>query len=286
MYKGLDLSTSSLQPSLFHLLSPTYLIPIYAMPLQSLNWIHNQFISLGGMILHYNVGHCDLQPFFWWIAPSLQMYLTHGLLKRLHSRPVNWEGQRIPPDELSVHKGTHFFQLPGCLCSRQIHRHRESECVINGIFCQIIWVNGCFGARGMPVPTSASLFFFCHWLYSPDPLQYPLNSFGITQVLWPDITLYSISGSNTFVWTCTHSISVPCTTHVSTEAASVMELLLQVDHWENPGITAKQFTCLFTQCRCGLITTRWAFRFHTCLLVQVINLTQDDNTVIDLTSDD
>lgn len=159
MYKGLDLSTSSLQPSLFHLLSPTYLIPIYAMPLQSLNWIHNQFISLGGMILHYNVGHCDLQPFFWWIAPSLQMYLTHGLLKRLHSRPVNWEGQRIPPDELSVHKGTHFFQLPGCLCSRQIHRHRESECVINGIFCQIIWVNGCFGARGMPVPTSASLFF-------------------------------------------------------------------------------------------------------------------------------
>ena len=68
-----------------------------------------------------------------------------------------------------------------------------------------------------------------------------------------------------------------------------MESLLQLDNLGDPGMTAEKFSSLFVQCICGMVTTRRAFIFHTCLPPQIIDLTlesEGDNLVIDLTQDD
>lgn len=53
-----------------------------------------------------------------------------------------------------------------------------------------------------------------------------------------------------------------------------------------PGLTAKEFFALFTQCRCGMIMTRTGLARHYCKFT-VIDLTKDDEdedlTVVDLT---
>jgi hypothetical protein len=68
-----------------------------------------------------------------------------------------------------------------------------------------------------------------------------------------------------------------------------MESLLRLDNLGDPGITTEQFGSLFDQCVCGMVTTKRAFVFHTCLPSPIIDLTlesQGDDLVIDLTQDD
>ena len=73
-----------------------------------------------------------------------------------------------------------------------------------------------------------------------------------------------------------------------TKATQIVESLLQLDNLGNPDITLEQFTSLFVQCICGMVTTKYAFVFHTCLSSQIIDLTlesEGDGMVIDLTQD-
>lgn len=53
-----------------------------------------------------------------------------------------------------------------------------------------------------------------------------------------------------------------------------------------PGLTAKEFFDLFTQCRCGLIMTRAGFSRHHCkfTVIDLTNETEDEEaTMVDLT---
>ncbi len=53
---------------------------------------------------------------------------------------------------------------------------------------------------------------------------------------------------------------------------TVVELLAQLDARVQPGITATEFSALFHQCKCGLVTTRRVFGDHKC----IIDLSGDD----------
>ena len=44
------------------------------------------------------------------------------------------------------------------------------------------------------------------------------------------------------------------------------ELFELLDARVKPGITAAQFKALFTECECGMVTTRRAFAMHECIL--------------------
>lgn len=62
--------------------------------------------------------------------------------------------------------------------------------------------------------------------------------------------------------------------------------LWKLDRQSRPGLTAPEFYKLFTECRCGMIMTRRAFRSHHCRF-KVVDLTNDsDCEIIDLTLTD
>src|SRR5882762_10415961 len=66
--------------------------------------------------------------------------------------------------------------------------------------------------------------------------------------------------------------------------------LVRLDAMVKPGLTETEFRKLFAKCRCGKVTTHWAFKQHISLIVPVapvvIDLTHsDDNSVTDLTTD-
>jgi hypothetical protein len=60
----------------------------------------------------------------------------------------------------------------------------------------------------------------------------------------------------------------PAPTHKKT----VVELLAQLDARVQPGITDTEFSALFRQCECGMVTTRRAFSDHRC----IVDLSGDD----------
>lgn len=64
---------------------------------------------------------------------------------------------------------------------------------------------------------------------------------------------------------------------------TVLDRLLRLDSWAQPGLSEPEFNRLFAKCNCGLVMTRRVFREHTCVLVARV---QNPPVVIDLTSDD
>jgi hypothetical protein len=57
-----------------------------------------------------------------------------------------------------------------------------------------------------------------------------------------------------------------------TRQKTVVKLLAQLDARVQPGITDTEFSALFRQCECGMVTTRGAFSDHKC----IIDLSGDD----------
>lgn len=50
-----------------------------------------------------------------------------------------------------------------------------------------------------------------------------------------------------------------------------------------PGLTAREFFDLFTQCRCGLIMTRTAFTRHYCKFTVIdLTLEEDEDEDVDI----
>jgi hypothetical protein len=71
---------------------------------------------------------------------------------------------------------------------------------------------------------------------------------------------------------------VPTLERPAKKPETVLDLLLKLDCFLHPGITHDQFKTLFVQCRCGLATTRRAFKRHTCVQVQTtIDLTMNSD---------
>lgn len=50
------------------------------------------------------------------------------------------------------------------------------------------------------------------------------------------------------------------------KSKTVPELVQKLDACVQPGITVTEFSKLFCQCECGLVTTRRVFSEHTCIL--------------------
>jgi hypothetical protein len=50
------------------------------------------------------------------------------------------------------------------------------------------------------------------------------------------------------------------------KSKTVPELIQKLDARIQPGITVTEFSKLFCQCECGLVTTRRVFSEHTCIL--------------------
>ncbi|KAF9239167.1 hypothetical protein BU15DRAFT_21109, partial [Melanogaster broomeanus] len=60
-------------------------------------------------------------------------------------------------------------------------------------------------------------------------------------------------------------------------ATSQFAMLMKLDAWARPGLTARQLKALLTKCECGLIMTRRVYEDHECFL-------DPEHEVIDLTT--
>jgi hypothetical protein len=69
-------------------------------------------------------------------------------------------------------------------------------------------------------------------------------------------------------------------------AKTTLRRLLKLDNCARPGLSSAAFRRLFVKCRrCKTVMTRRVKGQHVCKFDQVIDLTSDEENVIDLTAD-